>query len=242
MGQKLVRSKGLILFIGVVACSKPIAKLPQRAINAVLEPTVPATVITIQTSLQPQNRAITHSIVIGNNRARSDNELDRWRLFDLENNTITYVDDLAKTYYTVPFKSAQPAATVATGQKRILQGVEASLFVIRVGGYQRQLWIGEPPSVPAQLFGMMDAGFAEIRGFPLIDHAELPYGKSKMVVDNSVVRIEQKNVPLSMLNVGSGYKEITAPGGSRPPASSPRRDQSIPATGSQSSSTSRTTP
>ena len=226
----------------LVACSKPIAKLPQRTISAALEPTVPATVITIQTSLQPQNRTITHSIVIASNQARSDNELDRWRLFDLEKNTITYVDDLAKTYYTVPFKSGQPRAIQATGQKRTLQGVEASQFVIQMGGYQRQLWIGEPPSVPAQLFGMMNADFAEVRGFPLIDHAELPYGKSKMVVDHSVMKIEQKNVPLSMLTVGSDYREIKAPAGNRPPASSPRRDQSTPGAESQSSATSRKAP
>jgi len=220
VGQKLVRSKRLIAFVVAVACSKPIAKLPQRAISAALEPTVPATVITIQTSLQPQNRTLSHSIVIANNHARSDNELDRWRLFDLEKNTITYVDDLAKTYYTVPFKAEQPGANVLhTGATRMLQGVEASQFVIQMGGYQRQLWVGEPPSVPAQLFGMMNADFAAIRGFPLIDHAELPYGKSRMVVDHSVLKIEQKNVPLSLLNVRSEYKQIKAPGESHQPVS-----------------------
>ena len=213
------------------ACSKPIARLPQRAISAALEPTVPATVITIQTNLQPQNKTIRHSIVIANNHARIDNEFDRWRLFDLENNTITYVDDLEKTYYTLPYKPGQPAAVVATGAKKILQGVEAFQFLIRVGGYQRQLWIGVPASVPPQLFGMMNSEFAALRGFPLVDHAELPYGKSKLVVDNSVVKIEQKNVPLSLLNVRSEYKNITTPGANRPPVSSPPRDRSIPRAG-----------
>ena len=242
MGQKLVRSKGLIAVVVVVACSKPIAKLPQRAISAALEPTVPATVVTIQTSLQPQNRTITHAILIANNRARSDNELDRWRLFDLQHNTITYVDDLAKTYYTLPFKPERGAGVLPTGATKAIQGTDAAQFVVRMGGYERQLWIGRPPSVPAQLFGMMNPNFAEIRGFPLIDHAELPYGKSKMIVDNLVLKVEQKNVPLSMLEVHSGYKEVKAPGVSRPPASSPRPDQSTPAAGSQSSSTTRTTP
>ena len=233
MGQKLVRSKGLVALIAVVACSKPIARLPQRAINLALEPTVPATVITIRTNLQPQNRSIAHSIVIANGHARSDNELDRWRLFNLDDNTITYVDDIAKTYYTLPASGAPPprAALAATGAKRVLQGVQSSQFVMRVGAYQRELWIGAPASVPGQLFGMMNAEFATIRGFPLIDHAELPYGKSKMIVDNSVVKIEQKNVPLSLLNVRSEYKRVTAPGASRPPASSPQRGRNTPATG-----------
>ena len=143
--------------MAAVACSKPIARLPQRAISAALEPTVPATVITIQTSLQPQNRSITHSIVIADNHARSDNELDRWRLFDLEKNTITYVDDLAKTYYTLPFKPVKRGAGVLpSGANRMIQGIDAAQFVIRIGGYQRQLWIGQPRSVPVQLFGMMN--------------------------------------------------------------------------------------
>jgi hypothetical protein len=193
---------------------------------------VPATVITIRTNLQPQNRTITHSIVIANNRARSDNELDRWRLFNLDDNTITYVDDLARTYYTVPVNATPPPpALVATGAKRVLQGVPSSQYLVRVGAYQRELWIGAPASVPEQLFGMMNAEFSEIRGFPLIDHAELPYGRSRMVVDNAVVKIEQKNVPLSLLNVRSEYKNVTAPGESRPPASSPQRGRSTPATG-----------
>ena len=231
MGQKLVRSKRVIIVLALLACGKPIAKLPQRAINAALEPTVQATVITIQTTLQPQNKTIVHSIVIANNHARSDNELDRWRLFDLENNTITYVDDLAKTYYTLPYQPGQATALIATGAKKMLQGVEASQFLIRVGGYQRQLWIGAPPSVPQQLFGMMHAEFAALRGFPLADHAELPYGKSKLVVDNIVIRIEQKNVPLSLLNVRSEYTKITAPGASPPPVSSPPSGQSTRAAG-----------
>lgn len=232
MGPKLVRSQGLIVLFALAACSKPVARLPQRAIKAALEPTVPATVITIRTNFQPQNRSITHSIVIANNRARSDNELDRWRLFNLDDNTITYVDDLTRTYYTLPFAPGQPGAAVLhTGARRVLQGVESSQFLIRVGSYQRELWIGAPPAIPEQLFGMMNAEFAQIRGFPLIDHAELPYGKSKLVVDNAVVKIEQKNVPLSLLAVGSDYKSVKAPAGSRPPASSPQRDRSTPATG-----------
>lgn len=225
-----------------MACSKPVAKLPQRMISGSLEPTIPATVITIQTVLHPQNRMLKHSIFIANGRARSDDELDRWRLFDLENNSVTYVDDLAKTYYTVPGGAPPPsgAATAegrgapqlqATGAKRVVMGVEATQILIRLGAYQRELWMGTPASIPPQLFGMMNAEFATLRGFPLADHSELPYGKSKLVVDRNVVKIEQRNVPLSLLNVRREYKDITAPAGSRPPASSPQRDRSTRATG-----------
>jgi len=193
---------------------------------------MPATVITIRTVLLPQNKTLTHTIVLANGHARSDNELDRWRLFNLDDNSITYVDDIAKTYYTVPFKPEKPGAAVLdTGAKRIVQGVKASQFLVRIGGYQRELWIGVPASIPEQLFAMMNADFSEVRGFPLIDHAELPYGKLKLVVDRSVVKIEQRNVPMSLLNIGSGYQSVTAPGASRPPVSSPQRGQSTPRAG-----------
>ena len=222
----------------LMACSNPIAKLPQRAISGSLEPTVPATVITIQTVLQPQNRMLKHSIFIANGRARSDDELDRWRLFDLENNRVVYVDDLARTYFTAPVNGAPALAgdrlkpvLQQTGAKRVFMGVEATQFLTRVGAYQRELWIGSPASIPQELFGMMNAEFETVRGFPLFDHAELPYGKSKLVVDRSVVKIEQKNVPLSLLNVRSDYKDITAPAASRPPASSPQRGRNTRAAG-----------
>ena len=198
------------------------------------EPTIPAIVITIRTTLQPQNKTITHTIAIADGHARSDNELDRWRLFDLDHNAITYVDDLAKTYYTAPLQPPESTAQmIATGAKRAIQGVESSQFLIRMGGYQRELWIGAPANVPPQLFGMMDAKFANVRGFPLVDHSELPFGNKKLVVDHSVVRIEQRHVPQSLLNVASNYQSVTAPGASRPPASSLPLDQSTRGVGSR---------
>lgn len=206
------------------------------------EPTVAATVITIQTTLQPEKKTFTHTIAIANGRARADNELDRWRLFDVDHDAITYVDDLAKTYYTTPVSQSNAPQMIATGAKRVIQGVEASQFLIRMGGYQRELWIGTPRSVPPELFGMIDSKFANVRGFPLADHAELPYGKAKLVVDHNVVKIEQKNVPRSFLNVADDYKNITAPAGSRQPASSRPRDRSTPAEESQPSSTTRRSP
>jgi hypothetical protein len=225
-----------------VAACKPLVKAPVKAIVRAVEPKIQATVVTVQTTLQPQNKIFSHSIVIANGRARSDDEVDHWRLFDLEQNRVTYVDDLTKTYYTVAVKtvedsnpglSEQPGAPVLhTDAKRVLQGVEATQYLIRLGAYQRELWIGNPPSIPEQLFGMMNASddrLSNMRGFPLIDHAELPYGKSKFVVDRSVVKIEQRNVPEWLLNLSSDYKEIRAPGARRPPASSPPGDRNTPA-------------
>jgi len=225
-----------------VAACKPLVKAPVKAVIRAVEPKIQATVVTIQTTLQPQNKILSNSIVIGNGRARSDDEVDHWRLFDLEQNRVTYVNDLTRTYYTVAAKkvedsgpplSGQPgAAVVHTDAKRVLQGVEATQYLMRLGAYQRELWIGNPPSIPDQLYGLMnpsDDELSKVRGFPLVDHAELPYGKSKLVVDRTVVKIENRDVPESLLNVTRDYKEVRAPGARRPPASSPPPDRNTPA-------------
>jgi hypothetical protein len=228
------------LVVAAAACKE--AKIAERAVVAGVEPQVTATVVTIQTVLQPQNKTFLHSIVIANGRARSSDEIDRWRLFDLDHDRVTFVDDLARTYYTLPFGGTPPTSTAITvapevretTERRVVEGVETTQYIISLGGYQRQLWIGSPQAIPPKLFGMMNAtddGLSKLQGFPMIDHSELPYGKSKLLVDRTVVKIEQKNVPQSSLNVPDDYKEITAPGGRRPPASSPPPDQSTRAKG-----------
>src|SRR6266850_2173867 len=144
MGTKLVRRKGLIFVLVALAC-RPAPPPPSRT-----EPRVRATVVTIQTTLQPQNKSFTHSVVIANGRARSSDDVDAWRLFDLQKKQVTFVDDVAKTYRDVPLADliadrrkelAQPvppvvprAELVVTGVKRVLLGVEAAEHLIRLGG------------------------------------------------------------------------------------------------------------
>jgi hypothetical protein len=231
----LVRRKGLIAIVAaaatICAACKPGPIAPTRSDQV---PKIRATVVTIQTKLQPQNKTFTHTLVIANGRARSGDEVDAWRLFDLRNKQVTFVDDLAKTYRNVPLatliaeRRATPtlASLTATGAKRVLHTVSAAEHLIRLGGYERRLWMAEHPSIPDELFAMMQASvptpveaLLQIQGFPLVDHAELPYGKQKMVVDRSVVSIEQKDVPESWLALGKGYTEIKEPAAHPRPAS-----------------------
>jgi hypothetical protein len=227
----LVRSKGVILWLVLAAACKPV-KVVEKKIIARVEPQMTATVVTVQTSLQPQNKIFQHSIVIANGHARSSDEIDHWRLFDLEHNSVTYVDDVEKTYYTNAAEAAEDSGSplIPTGEKKTLLGVEATQFLIRLGGFQRELWIGSPPQIPPNLFGMIDARFAKVTGFPLLDHTELPYGEMKMILDRSVVKIDQHDVPQSSLEIPSDYKEVTAPGARRPPAASPPPGRSTRAT------------
>ena len=226
-----------------VACNQaPPKPKPQSSQQAAGGPQVRATVVTIQTTLQPSMKSYAHTLVIANGRARSGDEVDGWRLFDLKKNSVTFVDDVAKTYRTESLQSliAKRRAALAlpqsetlprvqwstTNAHRAIQGVEATQSVMKLGAYERQLWIGTHPSIPPELFAMMQASsplttsiagitraaddaLLNVKGFPLADHAELPYGKTKMVVDKQVIRVEQRDVPAAWLNVRGDYKDVT---------------------------------
>jgi len=185
-------------------------------------------VVTIRTTLQPQNKTFTHTLVIANGHARSGDEVDVWRLFDIRNKQVIFVDDLAKTVRKAPLATLieerrkelakaplHPEFTV-TGAKRVILGVTAAEHLVRAGGYERRLWIAKHPSIPDELFAMMQASAStpaeallQVQGFPLIDRAELPYGDKKMVVERSVVSIAQREVPESWLVLSLSRRAAT---------------------------------
>ncbi len=246
-------------------------------------PQVQATVVTIRTTLQPENKTTTSTIVIGNDLARQAEEVGTWRLFDFKRNRVAFVDDVAKAYRYESLRSLeqrhadaalQPMADgiphaeyLVTGASRPILGIQASQAIVKLGGYQRELWFGEHPAIPSDLFALMQAselpgpaapmvrtsneGLLAMRGFPLVDHAEVPFGKNKIVVDRAVVSIAKRNVPESLLVIPAAYREVKPAAAprfprapvERPPAvASPPPDQKTPATGSQSSATTQTNP
>jgi hypothetical protein len=234
-----VRLTGLLLALALLFnCNKPPARNPVQKKN---EPTIRATVVTIQTTIQPANKIYTHTLVIANDRARSTDEADQWRLFDFAQKQVTFVDDVAHTIRIQPFDDviasrraaiARPvpdglprAQFAVTGAQKTLQGVATKQSVISLGAYQRELWIGSHPLIPRGLFAMLqasepassplagvtrvvDEALMEVQGFPLADHAELPYENKKVIVDNSVVKIEQRDVPAALLTVNNKYPQV----------------------------------
>lgn len=234
-----MKPSALLLALAILfACNKPPAA---PAVVKKTEPTVRATVVTIQTTIQPANKTYSHEIVIANHRARSTDEVDQWRLFDFAQKQVTYVDDIAHTVRVQSFADAiasrraavarpvpdgMPRAQFAvTNAQKTLQGVATKQSVIRLGAYQRELWIGSHPLIPRGLFAMLqasepassplagitraaDEALLEVQGFPLVDHAELPYENKKLIVDNTVVRIEQRDVPLGLLTASGKYSEV----------------------------------
>ena len=223
-----------VLILVCVAC-KP---APQAAKPAAASgPHVRATVVTIRTTTQPDNKTVTQTLVIAGDRARETNERDTWRLYDTKANTVTYVDDIAKTIRTEPLAQIvkrrrgalanalpdhYPRATLTRGAKRTLQGVVAEQSIVTAGAFRHELWLGEHPAIPRGLFAMMHASetlssplapmmraaeesLLATRAFPLAEHIELAYGKSKIVVDRSVVSITQQDVPASLVTPPNGY-------------------------------------
>ena len=239
---------GLILLL--FSCAPPSHQSAQSS----NEPKIRATVVTIQTSIQPANKTYTHTIFIANDRARSGDEVDEWRLFDFAQKRVTFVDDLTGTYRNEPFDEVvtlhradmarslpdgMPRAQfTVTGAQKTLQGVAARQSVIRLGAYQRELWIASHPLIPEGLFAMQqaseplssplagvmraaDEALLSVKGFPFSDHAELPYENQKLVVDNVIVKIDQRDVPASWLTVRADYRELhsTTAGAGKPPQS-----------------------
>jgi len=196
-----------------------------------------ATVVTIETKLASPDRTLRHTITIANGRARSSDELDRWRLFDLKNNRVTFVDDLDRSYRTVSFaqltadrRGALVDDDVPEGLPRavVTRGATPNDLVVRIGAYERRLRIEQNKAIPEQLFAMMQASepiatplmpimraaeeaLLQVRGFPVEDHAELPYGDRKMIVDRKVVSVTQADVPATLLDVNRAFREIVAP-------------------------------
>lgn len=217
---------------------------------------VAATVVTIRTTVQPAGRTINHTLVIGETRARTTDEADTWRLYDVRTNEVIFVDDIARSYRRQSLKSlvdarrallrrptdrAVPRAEfVTTDVQRPIAGVSATKSEIRLGNYRRELWLAEHPSIPPQLFAMMhasdppstrlaaivaavDEALLNLRGFPLAEHAEMPYDNEKMIVDRTVVSIQKKNVPAALLEIPRGYEDVTPPPQVTAPGANRRR-------------------
>lgn len=119
-----------------------------------------------------------------------------------------------------------PKARLTNGGRKAMHGVTAEQSVLQLGAYKRELWIADHPAIPDDLFAMMhasdgpssplapmlraaDEALLRTKGFPLVDHAELPYGKDKSVVDRTVIGIGQREVPEALVTPPRGYEDVT---------------------------------
>lgn len=114
-----------------------------------------------------------------------------------------------------------------TDQKRPMFGTVAQQAVASSGTYRREIWVADHPSIPPELFSMMHASSpptsplaplgAEIekalmglKGFPMIDKYELPFGKSgRFGAERVVVGVAARDVPQSLLVIPRDYRDVT---------------------------------
>lgn len=159
-----------IVFLAVCISCKP---GPQQDTAPGTGPTVRATVVTIRSVTTPGDQAVTHSLVIAGNRVRDLRERDVWRLFDTEKQTVTFVDEIAKTVHTRAFADLRQERLAAIAKnlapfhptpeltrsdaRRTIAGAPAQQWLITAGAYRRELWMGDHPSIPRGLFAMMQA-------------------------------------------------------------------------------------
>jgi hypothetical protein len=131
-----------------------------------------------------------------------------------------------KTTFASALPAHFPHARITRGSAtKTIQGVKTEQSVIDAGTYKRELWLGEHRAIPRDLFAMMhaaeppstplapmmrdvDAALVAMRGFPLADHSEVEYGKTKLVVDRTVVSIVQKDVPESLVTPPKNYRAV----------------------------------
>ncbi|HEY5609882.1 MAG TPA: hypothetical protein VIL97_01640 [Thermoanaerobaculia bacterium] len=157
------------LCLALVGCERVASSLPARSRRAV--PRVSATVLSYRTTILPKKQGVLHRVMIADQKGRLGDEVDQWRLFDFAERTVTFVDDVAKTYRTEPIASLMrtrralvarplplgvPAAQLfVPGVTRRFGAFEAEQFLIRAGSYQREIWLSTEGIAPVDFFAMM---------------------------------------------------------------------------------------
>ena len=144
----MIRYAPLLLLIAVCLSCKP-AQQQQPAKPTAAGPQIRATVVSIRTTVEPDKKTYQHTLVIAGNRARNTGEHDVWRLYDLKADTVTFVDDVAKTIRTEPLRELvgkrrttnatalpahfRPVLIARGGQEKPLHGATAHQVVIGSG-------------------------------------------------------------------------------------------------------------
>ncbi|MFN2441831.1 MAG: DUF4412 domain-containing protein [Thermoanaerobaculia bacterium] len=208
-------------------------------------PTVEAKVLTIRESHHPPTRAFLSPIVVFGSKVRIGTDLDQWRLFDLEAQTVTWVDEIARTYRTVSaadlarrrqrqLRTAVPGGIPlieggSTGLEAELEGVAAEQWLMKLGGYEREIWLSkeplagsgflrmwltsEPISEPyAGVMRNVDGALMRQDGFPVYERTAFTWEGGAMVSRRRLVSIETRQVSASLFEIPSDYLDVSLPG------------------------------
>lgn len=139
-----------------ISCAK---EAPKRVAAAPRNMTQ-ARVLTLVTTMQPANKQLNTEVVVVDSKVRIADELDRWRLFDLERNEVVQVDEVTKSYrrYKLDELLAQkraatrtapadgllpPVSLQRTGRTQTIGATQAHEWVMQLGGFRRELWLSD---------------------------------------------------------------------------------------------------
>jgi hypothetical protein len=163
----------LVAILFLVACPAPLKRSAARAKPGASGPMTTATVLTIRTQILPEKKAFRSLIVAADGHIRIGDELDHWRLFDTKNDTVTFVDDIGKTFRTVgrdqilndrrhllaqPLPDGIDRATIEnTGVVRNIGHWPARQYHIRLGAYHRELWLSASPILGESFLTLLTA-------------------------------------------------------------------------------------
>lgn len=229
------RNALLLTLIAVcISCKpapKPTAKKPAAG------PQVRATVVTLRSTIE--KTSVDHQLVIAGSKVRFTGENDLWRLYDTKAGTVTFVDDVAKTYRTETLEAVTarrrttnaaalgpqfPRARIErTSKTNVLHGATAHQTVIASGSYRRELWMAEHPAIPRGLFAMIHASDTTTSPLaPMMSAVDEAMSKERgfplsdvstlngqPVAERNVTAIAQRDVPEALVTVPKDYKDVS---------------------------------
>jgi hypothetical protein len=226
---------------------------------------VPGRVLIIRTSI-PGERSFLYLIGVADGKVRLGSESDQWRLIDVTNRTVTFVDETARTYRTATGTAlvqqnraalrgqlppwVPPARFEPLRRTRSFGGFPAAGYRVTMGGYERELWLSyrsiiapeflelylasEPLSEPygAAMREVFDE-LLLLQGFPVHERSAMPVGEKAMVIERTLLRVVDREVPAIWFEIPGGFRNLTppptTPSAGRPAASSVPRGRTAPA-------------
>jgi hypothetical protein len=222
----------LLLVLAVSACSAERTKPPAGVRQSARR--VPATVLTVRTTVVPGERAYLHKVIVAGSKARLGNEVDRWRLFDLEQRTVTTVDQVARTYRTdawpellrdrrrllaTPLPPHVPIARVERGTERqVIAGVAATPRRVVMGGYLREIWFSDEPTAADRLFPLIIATDPVGQPYAGVMRSAFPHlvvetgfpllDRSTMRVDDTESIVDKRVIRIEQTTVPAVWVEV----------------------------------
>jgi hypothetical protein len=159
----------------LVAGTLLISGCPQRGEERASSPggRIDARVLTIQTVTSPEERQGSREVLVAGNQVRLTDEQDRWRLFDLEEGSVSIIDEIARTYQVQTLEQLlerkrelargevpadfPPVHVVSTGRSMDIGGIAAAEHLVTMGSFRRELWLSSEPLIDSDFFRLMIA-------------------------------------------------------------------------------------